>query len=120
MTDESRLLAARLLAASPSAMPLDEALEHIRARRAQLLCQPEVQPEPDFGPEPMPLITNPEQFAGNFWEKRKLPGPNDEPPKPKPTAKPKKPRLGRRPVGDLPPAADRFTVIDGTVDKKAK
>jgi hypothetical protein len=90
----------------------------IEARFVALLNPPPV-PEPDFGPEPMPVITNPEQFAGNFWEKRKLPGPQDEPPKPPPKPKPKSRRPpGRRPLGDLGPEHDRFRIIDGDVDKR--
>jgi hypothetical protein len=114
MTDESRLLAARLLAASPSAMPLEDALEHIRARRAQLLlAQPQSPPiTEDFGPKPMPIVEEPEKFAANFWDKRQLPGPTDEPPKPKPKPKSKRPP-GRRPIGDLGPAHDKFRVVDG-------
>ena len=97
-------------------MPRADALEHIRARRAQLLlAQPQSPPtpEPDFSvPKPLPIVEEPEKFAATFWDKRKLPGPTDEPPKPKPKPKSKKPP-GRRPIGDLGPAHDKFRVVDG-------
>lgn len=69
--------------------------------------------EPDLTkPEPMPVIDQPDEFAATFWRTRKLPNPDDEPPKPKP----KKPR-GRRPLGDLKAAHDRFRVVDGDKDR---
>ena len=72
MTDDPRALAAQLLAASRYAMPLQEALEHVRVRRGTL-CSPPAAPEPDFSaPEatPLPIIDAPELFAAAFWNKR--------------------------------------------------
>jgi hypothetical protein len=56
----------------------------------------------------MPIIDQPDKFAADFWRARKLPSPDDEPPKPKA----RKPR-GRRPRGELTPDHDRFRVVDG-------
>jgi hypothetical protein len=109
--DDTRPLATRLLAASPFAMTIQDALAHIRERRAALLSGPPPAPagELDFAaPEPMPVLDRPEQFAAEFWRARKLPSPKDEPPKPK-LARPR----GRRPRGELTPEHDRFRVVDG-------
>jgi len=119
MTDDPRKRAERLLAHSPFAMPKAAALQHIETRRQQLLATPAplLPPEPNFtAPVPIPIIDvidAPEKFGRDFWKKRPPPGPDDEPPKPKP----RRPR-GRKPVGDLPPGADRFRVIDGDGDKR--
>lgn len=107
MTDDLRALAAKLLAASPHAMPIEEAEALIKARRSRLLGQaiptsPPAQ-EPVTTPQPIPELTlNPEAFASAFWARRK--------PTP-PPSKPKK-RPGRKPKSAAP-GVDRFTVIDG-------
>jgi len=109
--DDPRPLATRLLAASHFAMTIQDALAHIRARRAALLTGPPPAPagDPDFAAaEPMPVLDEPDKFAAQFWRARKLPGPKDEPPKPK-VARPR----GRRPRGELTPDHDRFRVVDG-------
>ena len=113
MIDDTRSLAARLLAASPLAMSIAEALAQTQDRRRKLLATPAT-PEPDFTkPEPVPasIVDAPEQFGRDFWRKRKPPGLDDEPPKPKP----KKPK-GRRPLGDLDRRHDRFRVVPGGKD----
>jgi hypothetical protein len=94
MTEDVRALAARLLAASRYAMPSEEARAHIAARRRQLLAAPEV-PEPDFSPEPLPIVDAPEAFADAFWQSRKQ---SDKPPR----------ALGR----------PHLRVIDGDGDKE--
>jgi hypothetical protein len=115
MTDETRFLVARVLATSPMAMPLEDALEHIRRRREKLLATPMTTSsarahEPNFAPAPMPILDAPATFAADFFTKGAKPLP--DPPKPKP--KVKKPRAGRKPSGDLPPAvAERFRIVDG-------
>ncbi len=97
--------------ASPYLTAVAEVDAAIAARRVALLASP-VGAAPDFAdPEPMPVLDRPDKFAADFWRSRKLPKPDDEPPKPKP----KKPR-GRRPLGDLKPAHDRFRVVDGDKD----
>lgn len=75
MTDDPRALAARLLAGTRFAMPLQEALEHIRVRRAEL-SQSQYAPAPDLtAPEdmPHPLVDAPEFFAAEFWKRRAPP-----------------------------------------------
>lgn len=99
---------ARNLARSPYLRPAQEVDALIAARMPML--QPAPRPEPDFtAPAPMPVLDRPDQFAAAFLAKRRPPGRDDEPPKPKP----RKPR-GRKPVGDLPPGANKFRVIDGS------
>jgi hypothetical protein len=108
---DTRPLAIRLLAASRFAVTKEDALAHIRARRAALLSGPPAAPahEPDFtAAEPTPVLDQPEKFAAEFWRARKLPGPDDQPPKPKPTK-----LRGRRPRGELTPDHERFRVVDG-------
>jgi hypothetical protein len=96
-------------------LPASE-VDALIASRLDQPPEPPQLPEPDFSaPEPMPIVDAPEAFAARFWTKRTIPGPDDEPPKPKP--RPKKPR-GRRPIGDLKPAHDRFRVIDGGEKRK--
>lgn len=89
--------------ASPYLVPAAAVDADIAAR-----CEPLPQrhkPEEFSTPEPMPLVDEPEKFAADFWQTRKLPSPHDEPPKP---AKPR----GRRPAV-LTPAHERFRVVDG-------
>ena len=117
MIEDPRALAARLIAASPLAMSLEEALRQKRERRAALLASPScpAKPEPDFmQPEksPLPIVDAPETFAADFWHKRAKPL-GDPPPPPK--RKSTKPR-GRKPAGDLPAGASRFRIIDGDRD----
>jgi hypothetical protein len=97
-------------ARSPYLLPAAAVDADIAARIASRA--PSQKQKPDFTtPEPMPVVDQPEQFAAAFWRNRRVPTPDDEPPKPKP----KKPR-GRRPLGDLKPAHDRFRVVDGDKD----
>jgi hypothetical protein len=120
MTDDARARAARLLARSPLAMPRAAAISHMEERRKQLLTPPPPAApsrEPDFAaPEPLPILDQPQQFAVDFWAKRRPSGPDHEPPKP--NSKPKRPK-GRRPT-ELGPRHGRFEVFDGGagVDKK--
>ena len=124
MIEDTRALAARLIAASPLAMSLEEALKQQRERRAALLASPPAAPsqkaEPDFtAPAPVPptIVEAPEAWAAAFWQKR-------APAAQKP-AKPKKPKSppGRRPIGGgLDDRHNKFLVIegplpDGDVDK---
>ena len=89
--------------ASPYLVPASDVDAAIAAR---LASAPPPKPPDDFAtPEPMPVLDEPAQFAADFWAKRPLPRPDDEPPKP---AKPR----GRRPAV-LTPAHDRFRVVDG-------
>ena len=70
MTDDPRVLAARLLSESRYAMPIAEAMALVLARRKELLT-PSAS-EPDLtAPEPiLPIIDAPELFAAEFWDKR--------------------------------------------------
>ena len=83
MIDDTRALAARLIAASPFAMSLEEALKQKRERRDALLATPPI-PEPDITPEPLPVIDAVAQYARDFWKDKKA---ADEPTAPaaKPT-----------------------------------
>lgn len=72
--DEARARSKRLVAASPCAVPLDKAVENIRARRAQLIAdaqrpQSPAQEENFSTPEPMPpnIVDNPGGFGKDFW-----------------------------------------------------
>jgi len=96
--------AARLLARTPAAQPLSEALENIRVRRARLLAE-QATPVTEPAAEPVPIIDAPETFGSEFW-KRKL-----AEKKPAPTTKGKRSKK-----------APHLSVIDGekptTPDKK--
>ena len=101
---------AAVMARSPFLLPASEVDAAIAARVHALVPAPKAEPDltkPE--PSPVPIVDAPEKFAADFWQKRSKPL-GDPPPRPKPKAT--KPR-GRKPVGDLPPAADRFRVIDG-------
>ena len=124
MIDDTRALAARLIAASPLAMSLEEALKQKRERRAALLAAPPTavsqKVEPDFtAPAPVPptITEAPEAWGANFWQQRET-----APPKPAKAKKPKSPP-GRRPIGaQLNDRHNKFGVIegklgDGDVDK---
>lgn len=108
MTDDPRALTAKLLAASRFAMPLQEALDHVRDRRAQLTAsQPLPAPHLAASEEmPYPIIDAPDKFAAAFWNKRA------NPPAPKPEPKPKKPRNPQKPTGPTP-AHPTLRLIDG-------
>jgi hypothetical protein len=72
-TDASeRAMAARLLAASRSAIPTEEALARQRKRRERLLSPIAAQSisSPQQS-EPMPVIDDPETYGRNFWNHRK-------------------------------------------------
>ncbi|MGE3702252.1 MAG: hypothetical protein AB7G08_26275 [Hyphomicrobiaceae bacterium] len=104
MMDDARLLAARLLAASPHAMPIEEARTHIAERRKSLLGSPTTsRPESSFAPAPMPVVDAPDVYAAEFVKRQRTP-------------KAKKSRPGRKPTGELPAGADRFRIVDGGVD----
>jgi hypothetical protein len=118
MIDDPRSLSARLIAASPFAMSIAEVRAQTQERRRSLLAPPPTaiskKAEPDFSPAPLPIVDSPHEFAAQFFQHRAAT--LTDPPKSK--SKTKKPRPGRKPVGELPPGADRFTVIDGDgVDK---
>jgi hypothetical protein len=85
--------------------------------RVDAITKPPAKPEPDFSkpePSPAPVVDAPEKFASDFWARRPT-----LPPSPPTKPKPKK-RPGRKPVGELPRGADRFTVIDGDGGDKSK
>jgi hypothetical protein len=108
MTDDLRALAARLIATSPYAMPLDEAKALTAARHARLRAQrsPPAKVEPDFTPQPLPIVDSPLEFGREFWARKSG---TDKPRKAKPKKSP-----GRRPVGGgLDGRHGRFSVIDG-------
>lgn len=109
MTDDARAIAARVLAASPSAMRTQDVRAHIAERRKGLLVQPPrpAKDEPDFT-APVPVLDAPHQFARDFWAKRAPPA-LPEPPK----QKAKTERSGRAPTGDLGARHARFRVVDG-------
>lgn len=107
MTDDLRALAARLLAASPYAMPSEEAEALIKARRSKLLgdaTRPAPIPaEPVTTAQPIAndLTLDPIGFAKNvFWPKRSRP-----PEKAKPNKKREK-----APARTTHP---KLTIIDG-------
>ena len=105
---DPRGLAARLLAASPRALPLAEVHEHIRQRRKQLL-QSDPPPSTDFSqPEAAPIVNNPDAFAAGFWQRMKAKDtrPGKTPGK-KSKSKPRHPKA--RPSKRPSP----FSVIDG-------
>jgi hypothetical protein len=102
MTDDVRLLVARLLAASPHAMRVEDALTHIRERRERLLTAPPL-PEPDFSAEPFSFLDSPHDFARDFLAKKR----SDATPKPAARSKSKK---------ALPQKKPRLTVIRGGLD----
>ena len=113
MKDEARLRAARLLAESRSAMPMADALAHIRARREQLLAEPKAAAkvaEPDLAPAPLPdIIDDPFAYGADLAKRRAVVLP--DPPRPKK-------RMGRKPTKiDTKPELSRFRVIDGGGDK---
>ena len=123
MIDDTRALAARLIAASPLAMSLEDALRQKRERGAALLAAlpaaASQKAEPDFtAPAPVPptITEAPEAWGANFWQKRET-----VPPKAAKAKKPKSP-AGRRPIGELSDRHNKFGVIegglaDGDVDK---
>src|SRR5712675_744573 len=104
----------RAVEQSPYLFPVADVDQQIAARLATL--KPPTTPEPDFTkPEPSPVsvVDAPERFAADFWRTRSPTPP--PPPKPKPKKRP-----GRKPVGELPRGADRFTVIDGDGGDKSE
>ena len=90
MTDKEKpKTLADLLASQPAAQPLDEALENIRARRRRLLDT--LTPEPADampGPESIPVIDNPDEFAAEFWKRQQSSKKKPRAPKGKPTKAP--------------------------------
>ena len=107
MSNDLRDLAARLLAASPHAMRMDEAQAQIAERRRTLLAATAPPSEADSEAanfDPQPLILDPAAFAAEFWEKRRRRETKD-------SSKPKRP--GRKPVGNLDARHERFRVISG-------
>jgi hypothetical protein len=98
--------AKRLLTQSPRAMPLADALKHIRRRREKLLGTSGLPPDSIVAPEPMPVLDRPDAFAQTFWETRPAPRAKGE--KKKPTAKSSTSKRGRPTKRNSP-----FTVIDG-------
>lgn len=110
MTDDPRALAAKLLAASSYAMPLADAIEHIRKRRSALALPPSPAAPPDLvasSAVPLPIVDDPEQFAADFWKRRLMPEIQK--------TKLKPPLPGRRPAGETHAHPD-LRVIDGGKD----
>lgn len=105
MSSDAHDRAKRLLAQSPRAMPLAEALTHIRRRRETLLGTSVLPPDSVAAPEPMPILDSPDAFAQSFWETR--PAPKAKADKKK-SAKSSSPKRGRPTKRKSP-----FTVIDG-------
>ena len=102
MMDDPRALAARLIAASPLAMSLEDALKQKRERREQLLAVPPLS-EPDFSPEPFPFLDSPQDFARDFIAKKR----SDRGSKP----------VARSKTNKAPPKkSGPFTVITGGLD----
>jgi hypothetical protein len=116
MIDDPRILAARLIAASPLSMSIAEARAQTQDRRHKLLAAPPApisqKAQPDFAPAPMPIIDDPATFAENFHARTK---PSVVKPQ---KSKPKKSPPGRKPVGgeSLGPKHEIFRVIDGDKD----
>ena len=105
---DPRGLAARLLAASPRALPLAEAQEHIRRRRKQLL-QSDPAPSTDFSqPETAPIVNNPDAFAAGFWQRMKA-----KDTKPGKTSGKKSKSKARDPQARPTKRPSPFSVIDG-------
>jgi len=93
---------ADLIAKTPGAQTREQALEHIKARRARLLAQSPIDTRRDdkiAAPEPAPSAESPDDYAAGFWKRladkddaKKRPPPrgkkprlivdNDDPPKP--------------------------------------
>lgn len=78
-----------LIASTPAAQPLSDALENIRVRRKRLLGVPAAKSADDaHQPEAIPVIENPEKFASDFWERQKTKKKEPKVPKRKPTKTP--------------------------------
>ena len=102
MPDDTLPPLAELIAKTPGAQTREQALAHMRARRARLLAPPPTDSQRDekiSAPEPAPVIKDPDDYAARFWarqaakdaEKRRPPPrgkkprlivDNDDPPKP--------------------------------------
>lgn len=71
---EIHRLALQLLAASPYAMPIEEARTEIRARRSRLLAAEPSSADPDFSAaEPMPTadpVHDALGYAAQFWKRK--------------------------------------------------
>lgn len=87
---------AELISKTPGAQTREEALEHVRLRRQRCTRECTIDtPEPDFGPEPMPLVDDPVSYAQRYVERQKKGPP------------------GRAPLGQLDNRHGRFRVVDG-------
>ena len=89
---------------SPYLLPSATVDAQLAARHAP----PPPRPEPDFTQpqqSSVPLVDTPVSFATEYWRDKRA----DSSRAPKSKAKS---RPGRKPRGELPPGADRFTVID--------
>jgi hypothetical protein len=106
MSSDTHDRAKNLLAQSPRAMPLADALKHIRRRREKLLGTSALPPDSIAAPEPMQLLDSPDTFAQTFWETQ--PAPKAKGDKKKPAGKSSASKRGRPSKHESP-----FTVIDG-------
>ena len=103
MTDKEKpKTLGELIASTPAAQPLSDALENIRVRRKRLL-DTKTAPTVDsvITPEAIPVIDNPDAFAKDFWERKQA----------EKRAKPKAPK-------GKPTKAPHLTVHDGDDPKK--
>ena len=91
-----------LIASTPAAQPLSDALENIRVRRKRLLDMPASPPvDAAITPEAIPVIDNPDAFAQDFWERKQA----------EKKTKPKAPK-------GKPTKAPHLTVHDGDDPKR--
>ena len=103
MIQDPRTLAAQLLAGTRYAMPIEEAIAQVQARRQQLLTPTaqSVKTEPTFTEAaPFPVIDSPDAFAAAFWAAREKPAKSKTKPKAKPKMNKSEPpeRLPERPA----------------------
>lgn len=74
MTDRTKPTIAELIAGTPGAQPIQQALASIKARRDKLLSKNETTKTHDFSaPEPMPVLADPDAFAKGFFERLQNP-----------------------------------------------
>ena len=72
MIHDPRILAARLIAASPFAISIADAQAQTKERRRELLATPPL-PEPDITPEPLPVVDAVGDYARDFWKDKESP-----------------------------------------------
>lgn len=70
MSKSTKTQLADLIAATPGAQTLVQALASIKVRRERMLGSPDVVSPTDFSkPEPMPILGDPESFARGFFQR---------------------------------------------------